>query len=59
MRLDKLTTKFQEALGEAQTLALGADHAYIEPSHVVLAMLRQSDGPKPTSQAWKVLLKRR
>ncbi len=45
MRLDKLTTKFQEALGEAQSLALGADHAYIEPAHVLLAMLRQSDGP--------------
>jgi ATP-dependent Clp protease ATP-binding subunit ClpB len=29
MRIDKLTTKFQEALGEAQTLALGSDHAYI------------------------------
>jgi len=50
MRLDKLTTKFQEALGEAQTLALGADHAYIEPCHVVLAMLRQTDGPKPLLQ---------
>ncbi len=47
MRLDKLTTKFQEALGEAQTLALGADHAYIEPSHVLIAMLTQDDGPKP------------
>ena len=46
MRLDKLTTKFQEALSEAQTLALGNDHAYIEPSHVVVAMLRQEDGPK-------------
>jgi ATP-dependent Clp protease ATP-binding subunit ClpB len=46
MRIDKLTTKFQEALGDAQTLALGADHAYIEPSHVLVAMLRQTDGPK-------------
>ena len=45
MRLDKLTTKFQEALGEAQTLALGADNAYIEPAHLLLAMLRQADGP--------------
>ena len=43
MRLDKLTTKFQEALGEAQSLALGADHAYIEPAHVLVAMLRQED----------------
>jgi ATP-dependent Clp protease ATP-binding subunit ClpB len=46
MRLDKLTTKFQEALSEAQTLALGADHAYIEPAHLLLAMLRQADGPQ-------------
>jgi len=45
MRLDKLTTKFQEALGEAQTLALGNDHAYIEPAHLLVAMLRQEDGP--------------
>src|SRR3569832_2562801 len=45
MRLDKLTTKFQEALGEAQTLALGNDHAYIEPEHLLVAMLRQEDGP--------------
>ena len=42
MRLDKLTTKFQEALGEAQTLALGADNAYIEPAHLLLALLRQA-----------------
>ena len=46
MRIDKLTTKFQEALGDAQSLALGGDHAYIEPSHVLVAMLRQDDGPK-------------
>jgi ATP-dependent Clp protease ATP-binding subunit ClpB len=50
MRLDKLTTKFQEALGEAQTLALGADNAYIDPSHLLLAMLRQSDGPQSLLQ---------
>ena len=46
MRLDKLTTKFHEALSDAQSLALGADHAYIEPAHVLLAMLKQDDGPK-------------
>ena len=45
MRADKLTTKFQEALGEAQSLALGHDHAYIEPQHILLAMLHQTDGP--------------
>jgi len=37
MRIDKLTTKFQEALGDAQSLAL-------EPEHLLLAMLRQQDG---------------
>ena len=50
MRLDKLTTKFQEALAESQTLALTNDHAYIEPSHVVVAMLRQQEGPKSLLQ---------
>ncbi len=47
MRIDKLTTKFREALQEAQSLALASDHAYIEPQHLVLAMLDQPDGPKP------------
>ena len=50
MRLDKLTTKFQEALSEAQTLALGNDHAYIEPEHLLVAMLRQEDGPRSLLQ---------
>jgi ATP-dependent Clp protease ATP-binding subunit ClpB len=50
MRIDKLTTKFQEALSEAQTLALGNDHAYIEPAHVLVAMLKQEDGPKALLQ---------
>jgi ATP-dependent Clp protease ATP-binding subunit ClpB len=44
MRLDKLTTKFQEALADAQSIANGNDNPYIEPVHVLLAMLRQSDG---------------
>ncbi len=46
MRIDKLTTKFQEALADAQSLALGNDNAYIEPVHMLAAMLRQPDGPK-------------
>jgi ATP-dependent Clp protease ATP-binding subunit ClpB len=46
MRLDKLTSKFQEALSEAQSLALGQDHAYIEPAHVLAAMFKQEDGPR-------------
>ncbi|WPC68769.1 ATP-dependent chaperone ClpB [Rhodoferax ferrireducens] len=50
MRIEKLTTKFQEALGEAQTLALGNDNAYIEPVHVLIAMLKQEDGPKALLQ---------
>ena len=44
MRFDKLTTKFQEALGEAQSLAVGRDNPYIEPVHVLSALLAQDDG---------------
>uniref|UniRef100_UPI002DD63D54 Clp protease N-terminal domain-containing protein n=1 Tax=Pseudorhodoferax sp. TaxID=1993553 RepID=UPI002DD63D54 len=47
MRIDKLTTKFQEALGDAQSLALANDNAYITPQHVLAAMLKQQDGPRP------------
>src|SRR6218665_2653955 len=50
MRLDKFTTKFQEALSDAQSLALGNDHAYIEPVHLLAAMLRQADGPRALLQ---------
>ncbi len=50
MRIEKLTTKFQEALGEGQSLALANDHAYITPAHVLVAMLRQDDGPKALLQ---------
>ncbi len=46
MRQDKLTTKFQEALSDAQSLALGNDNGYIEPVHLLAAMLRQEDGPR-------------
>ncbi len=46
MRQDKLTTKFQEALGDAQSLALAHDNAYIEPAHLLLAMLRPDEGPR-------------
>ncbi|MDH4188716.1 MAG: ATP-dependent chaperone ClpB [Betaproteobacteria bacterium] len=44
MRYDKFTTKLQEALAEAQSLALGHDHQYIEPQHLMLALLGQEDG---------------
>jgi len=44
MRMDKLTTKFQHALGEAQSIAVGHDNAFIEPIHIMKAMLDQDDG---------------
>ena len=44
MRLDKLTSKFQMALAEAQSLAVGQDHQFIEPAHVMVALLDQQGG---------------
>jgi ATP-dependent Clp protease ATP-binding subunit ClpB len=44
MRIEKLTTKLQEALGDAQSAALGNDNQYIEPQHLLAAMLDQADG---------------
>ncbi|MDE2625025.1 MAG: ATP-dependent chaperone ClpB [Betaproteobacteria bacterium] len=44
MRFDKMTTKFQEAFADAQSLALAHDNGYIEPQHLLLALLGQSDG---------------
>jgi ATP-dependent Clp protease ATP-binding subunit ClpB len=44
MRMDKLTTKFQQALADAQSIANGNDQQFIEPQHVLLAMLSQDDG---------------
>src|SRR3989454_903887 len=44
MRFEKFTTKLQEALAEAQSNALGRDHQYIEPQHLLLALLDQEDG---------------
>lgn len=41
MRIDKLTSKFQQALADAQSLALARDHGYIEPVHVMAALLEQ------------------
>ena len=46
MRLDKLTTQFQQALADAQSLAVARDNPYIEPVHVLSAMLTQEEGPK-------------
>ncbi len=44
MQIDKLTSKFQEALGAAQSLAVGRDHQVIEPAHLLLALLNQQGG---------------
>ena len=44
MRFDKLTTQFQQAFSDAQSLAVGGDHAYIEPQHLLLALLNQEGG---------------
>jgi len=44
MRMDKMTSKFQMALAEAQSLALGRDHQFIEPIHLMAALLDQEGG---------------
>jgi ATP-dependent Clp protease ATP-binding subunit ClpB len=44
MRMDKLTSRFQQALADAQSLAVGRDHNLIEPAHLLLALLDQSGG---------------
>src|SRR5579872_245272 len=44
MRQDKLTSRFQQALADAQSLALGRDHQFLEPAHVLLALLDSQGG---------------
>ncbi|MDR2240013.1 MAG: ATP-dependent chaperone ClpB [Zoogloeaceae bacterium] len=44
MRFDQCTTKFQQALADAQSIAVGGDQQFIEPGHLLLALLRQEDG---------------
>ena len=44
MRMDKLTAKFQMALADAQSLALGQDNSFVEPEHVMKALLEQQGG---------------
>jgi len=44
MRIDKLTTQLQQALGEAQSLALANDNQYIDPLHLLVALVAQTDG---------------
>jgi len=50
MRADKFTTLLQQALAEAQSLALTSDHPYIEPAHLLKALLAQDDGPRSLLQ---------
>ena len=44
MRMDKLTSKFQLAISDAQSLAVGRDHQFIEPLHLLVALLDQQGG---------------
>ncbi|MFT5741252.1 MAG: ATP-dependent Clp protease ATP-binding subunit ClpB, partial [Gammaproteobacteria bacterium] len=44
MRMDRLTSKFQQALADAQSLAIGRDHQFVEPVHLMLALLDQQGG---------------
>src|SRR5690606_8078744 len=44
MRMDKLTSRFQQAIADAQSLAVGRDHNFIEPAHLLLALLDQQGG---------------
>ena len=61
MRFDKLTTKFQQAFAEAQSIAVGLDATQIEPQHLLMALLEQEDGAPSrccsalasTSASWK------
>ena len=45
MRLDRFTSKFQIAISDAQSLALGRDHQYIEPVHLMVSLLDQDGSP--------------
>ncbi|NQZ53543.1 MAG: ATP-dependent chaperone ClpB [Piscirickettsiaceae bacterium] len=44
MQIEKFTSKFQDALGAAQSMAVGRDHQFIEPAHMMLALLEQKSG---------------
>jgi len=48
MRMDKLTSKFQLALADAQSLAVGRDHQFIEPAHLMAVLLEQDGGTVPS-----------
>ena len=43
MRIDKFTSKFQQALSDAQSMAVGRDHSLIEPAHLLSALIADGD----------------
>jgi ATP-dependent Clp protease ATP-binding subunit ClpB len=51
MRMDKLTSRFQQALADAQSLAVGRDHNIIEPVHLLTALMDQQGGS--TRPCWR------
>ena len=54
MRMDKLTHSLQAALGDAQSLAVGRDHPYIEPIHILKAMVDPAASPTRAACAPRV-----
>ena len=48
MRFDKFTTRFQQAFSDAQSLAVGGENPYIEPQHLLSALIAQGDGATPS-----------
>ena len=53
MRMDKLTSRFQQAIADAQSLAVGRDHNVIEPVHLMVALLdQQGGGTRPLLAQW-------
>ena len=48
MRFDKFTTRFQQAFADAQSLAVGNDNPYIEPQHLLFALISQREGGLPS-----------
>ena len=56
MQADKLTNKFQEALSDAQSMALGRDHQLIEPGHLMLTLIDQPENWKEISETrWELM----
>ena len=52
MRMDKLTSTFQQALADAQSLAVKLNHGFIEPEHLLKALLEQNNGTANSVLMW-------